>query len=412
MLGRLTVRDLDVAGKRVFVRVDFNVPLNEDGEVTDERRIRAALPTIGLLRERGAAVVLASHLGRPKGEVVESLRMAPVAVRLSKLLGVNVATTAANVGSEVQAAAKALGAGDVLLLENLRFDRREKECDEEFSRELASLGDVYVNDAFGAAHRAHASISGVPAHLPQAAAGLLLAKELEFLGGALDAPERPFVLVFGGAKISDKVPVLRRLLDRVDVAVIGGAMAYTFLTARGVDVGASRVETDAVGIAGEILAEADRRGVRVLLPTDHVVAATLAEGVETRVDAPGISGGMMGLDVGPVTAGAYASEIAQARTVLWNGPMGVFEIPPFDSGTRVVGQAIADVTGRGATSVVGGGDTAAAAEIAGIAKNMTHVSTGGGASLALLAGERLPGVEALTRTQRTRIQPEKPGETE
>jgi len=396
MHGRLTVQDLDVAGKRVFVRVDFNVPLGEDGEITDDRRIRAALPTIELLRERGAAIVLASHLGRPKGEIVESLRMTPVAARLSELLGTPVATVGAAVGPEVAAAARALAAGDVLLLENLRFDRREKDCDDAFSRELASLADVYVNDAFGAAHRAHASISGVPAHLPQAAAGLLLARELEFLGGVLDQPERPFVLVFGGAKISDKVPVLRRLLDRVDVALIGGAMAYTFLTARGVDVGASRVETDAVGIAGEILAEAERRGVRVVLPRDHVVAATLAEGVETHVDAPGISPGMMGLDVGPVTAGDYAREIADARTVLWNGPMGVFEIPPFDSGTHVVGQAIADVTGRGATSVVGGGDTAAAAEIAGVASRMTHVSTGGGASLALLAGERLPGVDALT----------------
>ena len=394
-LSRLSVRDLDARGRRVFVRVDFNVPL-QGGEVVDDRRIRAALPTIALLREQGARIVLASHLGRPKGRVVEELRMAPVADRLGELLGGGVHSVRSVVGPDVTKAADALGPGDVLLLENLRFESGETSCDDGLSAALGTLGDVYVNDAFGAAHRAHASISGVPRHVETAAAGLLLAKELEHLGSALDAPARPFALVFGGAKISDKVPVLRNLLAKVDVAMIGGAMAYTFLAAQGVDVGSSRVETDAVGTAAEILAEAERRGVEVLLPHDHVVADRLAEGVETHVCSPSIETGRMGLDIGPGTAGTYAAEVAKARTILWNGPMGVFEIPPFDSGTRVVGQGIAEATARGAVSVVGGGDTAAAAERIGVADRMTHVSTGGGASLELLSGRELPGVVALT----------------
>jgi len=394
--GKLSVRDLDVAGRTVFVRVDFNVPLDEAGRVTDDRRIRSALPTLELLLDRGATLVVASHLGRPKGQVVESLRLAPAAVRLAELLGRPVTALSDCVGPQVQAAVAVAKPGDVFLLENLRFHAGEKKGDPEFAAQLAGLCDVYVNDAFGTCHRAHASMTGIARHVEQAAAGLLVAAELENLGAVIDGAEKPFLLVFGGAKVSDKVPVLRNLLSKVDVAVIGGGMAYTFLAARGVDVGASRLEPDLVSTARQILAEAEQRGVRVLLPTDHVVAPSLAEGVETQVTAPGVPPGLMGLDIGPETVAAYCAEVAQARTVLWNGPMGVFEIPPFDTGTIALGRAIAEATAGGARSIVGGGDTAAAAQNAGIADGMTHVSTGGGAALELLEGKTLPGIAALT----------------
>ncbi len=399
MLGKLSVGDVDCGGKRVFVRVDFNVPLDEACSVTDDRRIRAALPTLRLLLEQGAIVVLGSHLGRPKGEVVSALRMTPVAARLAELLERPVTALDAVVGESVEAAVAAASPGDVLLLENLRFERGETQGDPQFAAALARLCDVYVNDAFGAAHRAHASVSVLPMLVETAAAGLLLSAELQHLGGALANAERPFVLVFGGAKVSDKVPVLRNLLSRVDVALIGGAMAYTFMVAKGMDVGASRIEADFVQTAGQILAEAEARGVRVLLPNDHVVAARFAEDAETHISSPEIPAGQMGLDIGPGTAGRYAGEIAQAKTILWNGPMGVFEMTPFASGTRVVGQAIAAATDKGATSVVGGGDTAAAAQMAGVASHMTHVSTGGGAALEFLEGNELPGVVALTDVQ-------------
>ena len=399
MLGKLSVADVDCGGKRVFVRVDFNVPLDEACSVTDDRRIRAALPTLRLLLERGAILVVGSHLGRPKGRVVSALRMTPVAARLAELLERPVTALDAVVGESVEAAVAAASPGDVLLLENLRFEPGETQGSPEFAAALARLCDVYVNDAFGAAHRAHASVSVLPTLVETAAAGLLMSAELQHLGGALANAERPFVLVFGGAKVSDKVPVLRNLLSRVDIALIGGAMAYTFMVAKGMDVGASRIEADFVQTAGQILAEAEARGVRVLLPDDHVVAARFAEDAETHVASPEIPSGQMGLDIGPGTAGRYAGEIAQARTILWNGPMGVFEMTPFASGTRVVGQAIAAATDKGATSVVGGGDTAAAAQMAGVASHMTHVSTGGGAALEFLEGNELPGVAALTDVQ-------------
>ncbi len=395
MLGKQSVEDLDVRGRRVFLRVDWNVPLDADLHVTDDRRIRASLPTLRLLLERGATVIVGSHFGRPKGKVVEEMRLAPVAARLAELLGRPVTALREVVGPAVTAAVAAARPGDVVLLENLRFEPGEEKGDEALARRLAELCDVYVNDAFGAAHRAHASVSVLPRLVGTAAAGLLMGSELQHLGGALEHAQRPFVLVFGGAKVSDKVPVLRNLLQRVDVALVGGGMAYTFLAAQGVPIGASRCEPDLVETARAILAEAEARGVRLLLPTDHLIAERFEPGAPSKLSSPGVPDGWMGLDIGPATAGAYAREIASARTILWNGPMGVFEMPPFDSGTRVVGQAIADATSRGATSVVGGGDTAAAAAVAGVAERMTHVSTGGGASLEFLEGRALPGVDAL-----------------
>jgi phosphoglycerate kinase len=397
-LGKLSVRDLDVRGRRVFVRVDFNVPLDEALHITDDRRIRSSLPTIRYLREQGAVQVVASHFGRPKGKVVEDQRLAPAGARLSELLGAPVKALRDCVGPDVRAAIAAAGPGDVLLLENLRFHPGEEKGDEGFAKELAALCDVYVDDAFGAAHRPHASVSVMTRFVKQAAAGFLMAAEIEHLGCVLESPARPFVLVFGGAKVSDKVPVLRNLLSKVDVALIGGGMAYTFLRSRGVDVGASRLEPDVVGTAGSILREAEERGVKVLLPVDHVVAPKLEPGIASpqTTDGAAVPAGTMALDIGRRTAELFSSEVARARTVLWNGPMGVFEVPPFDRGTNEVGEAIARATASGARSVVGGGDTAAAAEAAGVASRMTHVSTGGGAALEFLEGRELPGVAALS----------------
>jgi phosphoglycerate kinase len=394
--ARLLVTDLDVRGKRVFVRVDFNVPLDEKLQVTDDRRIRAAVPTVKWLREHGAVVILASHFGRPKGKVVEEMRLTPCGRKLSEVLGARVTMLGDCVGPQVQRAVKGGRPGDVYLLENLRFHPGEEAGDETFAKELASLCDLYVNDAFGAAHRAHASVSVMTKFVPKAAAGFLMAAEIEHLGGVLENPTRPFVLVFGGAKVSDKIPVLKNLLAKVDAALIGGGMAYTFLASRGVDVGSSRLEPDLVETAGEILREAESRGVKVLLPVDHAIAPKIAEGAPLLHAEGAIPAGQMGLDIGPKTADAYAAAIADARTILWNGPMGVFEVPPFDAGTRQIADAIAKATAAGARSVVGGGDTAAAAEVAAVAGQMTHVSTGGGAALEFLEGVELPGVAALS----------------
>jgi phosphoglycerate kinase len=393
-LDRLSVEELDVRGKRVLMRVDFNVPLDAGGNVTDDRRIRAALPSIRNVLERGGRLVLMSHLGRPKGEPDPAFSLAPVAPVLSKHLGFDVAKLDDCIGAEIEAAVDALGEGQAVLLENLRFHVGEKKNDDDFAAALARLGDVYVNDAFGTAHRAHASTAGVPALFPdRSAMGFLIRKECEYLGRAVSDPERPFVAVLGGAKVADKIPVVRHLLDRVDTVLIGGGMAYTFLRARGVAVGGSRVEEDSLGLAGEILAEAGAKKVAIELPTDHVVAAEIADDAATRVEGPEIGEGVLGLDIGPETSVRFGAIIRAARTVVFNGPMGVFEKEPFAAGTRAVAEALADCEG---TTVVGGGDSAAAMEAFGLADRVSHVSTGGGASLEFLEGKELPGIVALT----------------
>jgi phosphoglycerate kinase len=391
-LRKKTVRDVDVRGKRVLVRVDFNVPLDKEGRVSDDTRIRAALPTIDYLRQQQAKVILLSHLGRPKGQVKEELRMDPVARRLEELLGSPVRKVGACVGPEVEAAVAHLEPGQVLLLENVRFYPEEEKNDPEFARRLASLAEVFVNDAFGTAHRAHASTAGVAQYLP-AVAGFLMEKEIDFLSRVLESPEAPFVAVLGGAKVSDKIGVLQNLLDRVDALLIGGGMANTFLAARGFAVGRSLVETDKIGVAAEVLAAAEAKGVKLLLPEDVVVAPEASTQAPRRtVPVAEIPAEEMVCDIGPATAQKFAEAVAGARTVVWNGPMGVFEVEPFTAGTRRVAEAVAACPGL---TVVGGGDSVAALTALGLADKVSHVSTGGGASLEFLEGRRLPGVEVL-----------------
>ena len=384
--------DLDVAGKRVFVRVDFNVPL--DGtRVTDDARIRAALPTINFLREHGARVVLGSHLGRPKGEVKEELRMTPVAERLSKLLGIAVVTPSDCIGPEVEQAIESLQPGGVCLLENLRFHAGETKNDPAFVDALARLCDLYVTDAFGTCHRAHASTVGLPEKLGQGFAGFLVAKEIEAFDAVLNNPARPFVAVLGGAKVADKIPVLTNLVDKVDAIIVGGGMAYTFLRARDIPVGVSRVEDEMVETARAILERARTNGVEIMLPSDHLCADRFDKSAQpVQIDEPAIPDRLMGLDIGPETARRYAARVETAGTVIWNGPMGVFEWPAFAAGTRAVAEAMAACKG---VTVVGGGDSAAAVAQFELRDKMTHVSTGGGASLELLEGKTLPGLAAL-----------------
>ncbi|MCS7235484.1 MAG: phosphoglycerate kinase [Armatimonadota bacterium] len=387
-----TIRDVDVAGRRVLVRVDFNVPLDEQGRVTDDRRIRESLPTVLDLVHRGAVVVLMSHLGRPGGRVVEELRMAPVGERLSQLLGRPVRVLPDCVGPEVEAAVAQMQPGEVALLENLRFHPGEEANDPEFAAALARLGDVYVNDAFGTAHRAHASTVGVARHLP-AVAGLLMEKEIRYLSRLLHNPEHPFVAVLGGKKVSDKIGVLHNLLERVDAVLVGGGMAYTFLKAAGYPVGRSVVEEDKVDLARALVERARARGVEFLLPEDVVVAERPAADAPRRVvPAHEIPEGWMGLDIGPATARRFTEVIRGARLVVWNGPMGVFEVEPFAEGTRAVAEAVTRCPG---TKVVGGGDTAAAVEQFGLLERFDHVSTGGGATLEFLEGKELPGIRVL-----------------
>jgi phosphoglycerate kinase len=391
--GVPTLGDLDAAGKRVFVRADLNVPLR-DGQVTDDLRVRSSVPTLRRLLDQGAQVVVASHLGRPKGAPDPAYSMGPVGAKLAELLGSEVVVAADVVGDDARAKAADLRPGQVLLLENLRFDPGETANDETFADALASFADVYVDDAFGAAHRAHASISGIPARLP-GYAGELLARELEVLGGLLAAPARPYVAVLGGAKVSDKLTVLENLLQRVDVVAVGGAMAFTFLVADGHDVGASRVERDQVETVRDLVAVARERDVQVLLPTDVVIAPEFAEDApSSTVSVEGMPSDQLGLDIGPDTADRYAGAIAAAGSVFWNGPMGVFEWEPFAQGTRTVARAVAEAPGF---TVVGGGDSAAAIRAFGLDDRVDHVSTGGGASLELLEGKDLPGVVALRR---------------
>ncbi len=392
-MATLSIRDLALRGKRVLLRVDFNVPL-QDGRVTDDTRILAALPTIRYALGEGARLLCLSHLGRPKGKRDPALSLAPVAARLEVLLGRPVPIAPDCIGEEVAAAVARMRPGDILMLENCRFHPGDEGNDDAFSRAMAALCDLYVNDAFGAAHRAHASTVGVTRFVPAAAAGFLLEQELAYLGQLLESPKRPFVAILGGAKVSDKIGVIRSLLDRVDALLVGGAMAFTFLAAQGVPLGASRVEQDRIGVARDLLARAKERNRRLLLPGDHVVAERAEASAPTRVvPLGGIPAGWMGLDIGPATVARFGSEIRRAGTIFWNGPLGVFELKPFRAGTMAVADAVA---ASGATSVIGGGDTVAAVREAGVADRITHISTGGGASLEFLEGKVLPGVAALT----------------
>ncbi|HET9796770.1 MAG TPA: phosphoglycerate kinase [Gemmatimonadaceae bacterium] len=397
-MNKLTVRDLapeQLRGKRALVRVDFNVPLDAERHVTDDTRIRAAIPTIEYLLDRGARVVLLSHLGRPKGKPEAKYSLQPVAKRLAELLpNRKVSFVESTDTDEAEKATVDLKPGEVLLLENTRFLGGEETNDVRLSRALARLGDLYVNDAFGAAHRAHASTEGVAQFLQPAVAGLLMEKEISYLHNALENPKRPFVAVLGGSKISGKIDVIEALLPKVDALLVGGAMACTFYKAMGLETGKSLVEADRVDLAKSLL---DTAGTRLILPHDAVVAPSIEQGAQARaVSKDAIPADMAMLDIGPRTAESYSRAIASAKTVLWNGPMGVFETPPFDEGTRAIAQAMADATAKGATTIVGGGDSAAAVEQAGLAERMSHVSTGGGASLEFLEGKTLPGLAALT----------------
>jgi phosphoglycerate kinase len=393
-MAKLSVRDLDLKGKRVFMRVDFNVPLNDAGEITDDTRIQASLPTIQYIIEHGGRQILASHLGRPKGKPNPKMSLKPVATRLAQLLGKPVAFAADCIGPEAEAAAKALKDGDVLLLENLRFHPEEEKNDPEFAKKLAALGEVYVDDAFGSAHRAHASTEGITHYLSPCAAGLLMEKELEYLGKAVGHPDRPYVAIVGGAKVSDKIELLQNLMKFADTVLIGGAMAYTFLKAQGVEVGLSRIEADKLDLARDLLQFAERRSIDFRLPLDHIVAEKLDASAAAEV-APtrSIPANRLGVDIGPATRADYAAKIAKAKTIVWNGPMGVFEIPQFAEGTMAIAHAVADSS---AVSIVGGGDSVAAVKKAGVGAKITHISTGGGATLEFLSGITLPGVAALT----------------
>jgi len=396
-MDKLTIKDLDLRGKRVFMRVDFNVPL-KDGAVTDDTRIRETLPTLKLAIEKGGRLVLASHLGRPKGGPDTKYSVQPAAKKLEELLGRPVAFALDCVGPGVESQSKALVDGEVLVLENVRFHPEEEKNNEAFAKELAALCDgLFVCDAFGSAHRAHASVVGITKFVQQSAAGLLMEKELAYLGKAVSNPLRPFVAILGGAKVSDKIEVVENLMKIADAMLIGGGMAYTFLKAQGLPIGKSLVENDKIDLAKRILADAKARNFKFLLPSDHLTAPEFKpDAPTTKGDVTATPADQMGLDIGPKTIAAYAAEIAKAKTIVWNGPMGVFEMPSFAKGTLEVAKAVAAATVSGATSIVGGGDSVAAVHQSGAADKISHISTGGGASLEFLGGRKLPGVEALT----------------
>jgi phosphoglycerate kinase len=401
-MNKLSLRDLQLSGKRVFMRVDFNVPLDEVGHVTDDTRIRETLPSIEYALKKGAKLILASHLGRPKGKVNPAMSLKSAGERLRMLLDerlgqdCNVGFATDCVGPQAEEMASLLEPGQALLLENLRFHAEEEKNDPQFAKKLAALSELYVNDAFGSAHRAHASTEGITHFVPKSAAGLLMEKELNYLSKALQEPSRPFVAIIGGAKVSDKIDVIRNLLTKVDALLIGGAMAYTFLKSQGAKVGKSLVEDDKLDLAKQLVLEAKAKNVRLLLPIDHVVAEKIDAHAKTQVlkTSDPVPDDMMGLDIGPMTVAAFGDEIDPASTIVWNGPMGVFEIDQFAKGTLQVAQAVAE--NSSATSIVGGGDSVAAIQKSGLADKITHISTGGGASLEFLEGKKLPGVEALT----------------
>ena len=392
MYVKKSIEDVNVKGKRVFVRVDFNVPM-ADGQVSDDTRIRAAIPTIKYLVEQGAKVILASHLGRPKGEVNEDMRLTAAGARLEELIGKPVKKLDESIGEAVEKVVNEMQEGDIVLLENVRFHKGEEKNDEELSKAFAKLADVYVNDAFGAAHRAHATTEGITKFVDVAVSGFLMQKELDVLGKALSNPERPFTAIIGGAKVKDKIGVIENLLDKVDNLIIGGGLAYTFVKAMGHDIGKSLLEEDKIDLAKSFIEKAKEEGVNFYMPMDTVVAAEFSNDAETKVvDIDQIPSDMMGLDIGPKTAEKYAEVIKASKLIIWNGPMGVFEMEKFANGTKAVAQAMAETAGY---TVIGGGDSAAAVEKFGVADKMDHVSTGGGASLELMEGKELPGIVAL-----------------
>ncbi|MFP3918384.1 phosphoglycerate kinase [Lysinibacillus telephonicus] len=391
MFIKKTMKDVDVKGKRVFVRVDFNVPM-EDGEITDDTRIRAAIPTIQDLVNRGAKVILASHLGRPKGEVKEEFRLTQVGKRLEELMNQHVTKLDESIGEAVETAVENMQDGDIILLENVRFHKGEEKNDEQLAKSFAQLADLYVNDAFGAAHRAHASTEGIAKHIP-AVSGLLMEKELDVLGKALSNPERPFTAIIGGAKVKDKIGVIENLLDKVDHLIIGGGLSFTFIKAQGYSIGKSLLEEDKIELARDFIEKAKEKGVQLHMPIDTVVANEFSKDAETKVvDIENIPEDWMGLDIGPKTAEKYSEVIKQSKLIIWNGPMGVFEMEKFENGTKTVANAMAQTEGY---TIIGGGDSAAAVEKFDVAKEMDHISTGGGASLELMEGKQLPGIVAL-----------------
>ena len=396
-MAKLTINQLDLKGRKVLIRCDFNVPLNENQEITDDRRIKASLPTIKKVLQDGGAPVLCSHLGRPNGQVKDEMRLAPVAKRLEELLGQKVIMAPDCIGSRVDSLKAGLQPGDILLLENLRFHKEETDNDADFAKQLASGTDLYINDAFGTAHRAHASTEGVTHHFDKCAGGYLIEKEIRFLGGAVENPQRPMTAILGGAKISGKIDVIKNLFDKVDTLIVGGGMAYTFYKAKGYEIGTSLLEEDKIELAAEIMKEAEAKKVNFLLPIDVIVAEKFDNDSPARiVPVDQMPAGFMGLDIGPASIEKFSAEIEKSKTIVWNGPVGVFEMPNFAKGTRAAAEAIAKATKAGAVSVVGGGDSAAAISQFGMDEQFSHISTGGGASLEFLEGKTLPGIAALT----------------